>query len=797
MMHTDEVARKSYFKGAKEKTLARAMSTFRQQMGCPPQRQTVRRASCATVAEIAASAAAIGSTSAQQPLAPTHELRTNSSPTGTDGKPGVSRFIRKRRKRKKPRELPTRARTMMNDDEERHFLGAIERSVAGKPGRRIDWKSVRAQVQPYLHTNFTETQLREKYKRMKLGLPSSSVSPNYVKLRSVVCLTHRSSGGDTAASQQHVRAASASTISDKVEQNSMGVFEFDNDGDNDMTSVEPCDDVSVTICDGAATGTDVTSLIKGCCPAESLERQLLAVQQSAAQRAAELAMRVFLMSDENDDVTQGMDVSSSLEERDDDGCHDHDAADEIAITSTKQEIGNFGVTVCDDIGKEDSEELDRVRRQPAREVAAQTKALEVMAVQKSAAQRVAELEEVKLEKLTQNAMDVFEFDDELDGSKSCDVDGIAVIKPACRTEGLPVDATTPETDLSRQSRCFGADRSSRKLLNSAVPRAGTKVKASFTTGSSEGTVTYREGSKVWVSYPEMVDRPSIGYPAKWFHRNLQVLVKPGDPKRYRLPPALLRRAAVSGGLLETGITTGAYDATVWHEPIDWAGDKSEVEAVLGEPVVKMRRSSPNLASSFEARTTSLPSTPHKRRKSEASVSHETDLCALDLERAEDYAQEAVATACTGKSEYEMERERRIQRNLEMQRLLGLHDAKISLDNACRHKSDASAGKRIMQNRNCRTTTRRKVDTRERHSLRQARAHPLHESDDARHAHQRVQHQTRRRQYTRWTHDEVRALKEGVKIFGRGKWQKILGWGGIEFHNRSAVDLKDKWRTLNR
>eukprot|EP01047_Picozoa_sp_COSAG01_P051474 COSAG01_NODE_5316_length_4320_cov_7.936792_3_plen_203_part_00 len=55
---------------------------------------------------------------------------------------------------------------------------------------------------------------------------------------------------------------------------------------------------------------------------------------------------------------------------------------------------------------------------------------------------------------------------------------------------------------------------------------------------------------------------------------------------------------------------------------------------------------------------------------------------------------------------------------------------------------------------------------------------------------------KRRQYTRWTEDEVRVLKEGVRVFGRGKWLQILDWG-MEFNNRSAVDLKDKWRTLNR
>jgi hypothetical protein len=107
----------------------------------------------------------------------------------------------------------------------------------------------------------------------------------------------------------------------------------------------------------------------------------------------------------------------------------------------------------------------------------------------------------------------------------------------------------------------------------------------------------------------------------------------------------------------------------------------------------------------------------------------------------------------------------------------------------------------MRKATCRSTPQERSVPQKRSSLRQANAHTFHQSDDARPAHRRIQHRDRvprkkRRQYTRWTEDEVRVLKEGVRVFGRGKWQQILDWG-MEFNNRSAVDLKDKWRTLNR
>lgn len=37
----------------------------------------------------------------------------------------------------------------------------------------------------------------------------------------------------------------------------------------------------------------------------------------------------------------------------------------------------------------------------------------------------------------------------------------------------------------------------------------------------------------------------------------------------------------------------------------------------------------------------------------------------------------------------------------------------------------------------------------------------------------------------------------VREKGKGKWKRILEEGGGIFQNRSQVDLKDKWRNLER
>ena len=49
---------------------------------------------------------------------------------------------------------------------------------------------------------------------------------------------------------------------------------------------------------------------------------------------------------------------------------------------------------------------------------------------------------------------------------------------------------------------------------------------------------------------------------------------------------------------------------------------------------------------------------------------------------------------------------------------------------------------------------------------------------------------------KWTDEEVEYLKEGVERFGFGSWKTILN--AYPFHNRrSNVDLKDKWRNLQK
>ena len=57
----------------------------------------------------------------------------------------------------------------------------------------------------------------------------------------------------------------------------------------------------------------------------------------------------------------------------------------------------------------------------------------------------------------------------------------------------------------------------------------------------------------------------------------------------------------------------------------------------------------------------------------------------------------------------------------------------------------------------------------------------------------------RRRKTRWEPDEVLALEAGVSRFGVGSWANIHQAYSHTFerHNRSQVDLKDKWRNLEK
>ncbi|KAL0194669.1 hypothetical protein M9458_008241, partial [Cirrhinus mrigala] len=45
----------------------------------------------------------------------------------------------------------------------------------------------------------------------------------------------------------------------------------------------------------------------------------------------------------------------------------------------------------------------------------------------------------------------------------------------------------------------------------------------------------------------------------------------------------------------------------------------------------------------------------------------------------------------------------------------------------------------------------------------------------------------------WTTQESEWLKEGVRRFGAGHWEKIRS--AFPFTGRTAVNLKDRWRTM--
>lgn len=55
----------------------------------------------------------------------------------------------------------------------------------------------------------------------------------------------------------------------------------------------------------------------------------------------------------------------------------------------------------------------------------------------------------------------------------------------------------------------------------------------------------------------------------------------------------------------------------------------------------------------------------------------------------------------------------------------------------------------------------------------------------------------RRKFKRWSVEEEDALREGVKMFGRGSWKAILDFKRDIFDDRTEVDLKDKWRNMTK
>ena len=54
-------------------------------------------------------------------------------------------------------------------------------------------------------------------------------------------------------------------------------------------------------------------------------------------------------------------------------------------------------------------------------------------------------------------------------------------------------------------------------------------------------------------------------------------------------------------------------------------------------------------------------------------------------------------------------------------------------------------------------------------------------------------------FHRWSEEETKALKQGVLKYGHGKWSKILDDPDSknDLEKRSPVDLKDKWRVLEK
>eukprot|EP00268_Persea_americana_P065479 TRINITY_DN8746_c0_g1_i13.p1 TRINITY_DN8746_c0_g1~~TRINITY_DN8746_c0_g1_i13.p1 ORF type:complete len:253 (+),score=51.03 TRINITY_DN8746_c0_g1_i13:1117-1875(+) len=57
--------------------------------------------------------------------------------------------------------------------------------------------------------------------------------------------------------------------------------------------------------------------------------------------------------------------------------------------------------------------------------------------------------------------------------------------------------------------------------------------------------------------------------------------------------------------------------------------------------------------------------------------------------------------------------------------------------------------------------------------------------------------TRRRKIKKWSLEEEELLREAVKEYGTGNWKPILKRYSDKFEERTAIDLKDKWRNMTR
>ncbi|KAL3683958.1 hypothetical protein R1sor_001980 [Riccia sorocarpa] len=60
-----------------------------------------------------------------------------------------------------------------------------------------------------------------------------------------------------------------------------------------------------------------------------------------------------------------------------------------------------------------------------------------------------------------------------------------------------------------------------------------------------------------------------------------------------------------------------------------------------------------------------------------------------------------------------------------------------------------------------------------------------------------QSKLQRRKPRKWSRDETEALKKEVFKYGKGRWKLILANNAAIFDGRTEVDLKDKWRNLER
>jgi len=55
----------------------------------------------------------------------------------------------------------------------------------------------------------------------------------------------------------------------------------------------------------------------------------------------------------------------------------------------------------------------------------------------------------------------------------------------------------------------------------------------------------------------------------------------------------------------------------------------------------------------------------------------------------------------------------------------------------------------------------------------------------------------RRPKKKWSEEEVDTLKREVQKYGKGRWKMILQKNVEVFQGRTEVDLKDKWRNLEK